>query len=220
MGEGQDEDLEAGETRRKESEVKQGENVSEPEKERVNNEKPEVTAATEEENHEENSTAVVSIEQGASPVHGNENKNISVLNTDEKTHLIINAVDEGTVSVLGDLISVLWHRKWSFGCAVQVYDVTSCMIACLQTHNGLQWFSLYSESRWNKVLCKHESLCLIVCFVWLCTWLCSLHLRWIERESSVVVYSGPRCDKISCVGGRCKSESTSVSCVWTVVMWE
>ncbi len=143
----------------------------------------------------------MSIEQGASPVHGNENKNISVLNTDEKTHLIINAVDEGTVSVLGDLVSVLWHRKWSYGCAVQVYDVTSCMIACLQTHNGLQWFSLNSESRWNKVSCKHESLCLIVCFVWLCTWLCTLHLRWIERESSVVVYSGPRCDKISCVGG-------------------
>lgn len=108
MGEGQDEDLEAGETRRNESEeVKQGENVSEQEKERVNNEKPEVTAATEEENDEENRTAVVSIEQGASPVHGNENKNISVLNTDEKTHLIINAVDEGTVSVLGDLVSAL-----------------------------------------------------------------------------------------------------------------
>lgn len=103
LGKGQDEDLEAGETRRKESEeVKEGENVSEQEKERDNNEKPEVTAATEEENR-----TAVSIEQGASPVHGNENKNMSVLNTDEKTHLIINAVDEGTVSVLGDLVSVL-----------------------------------------------------------------------------------------------------------------
>ncbi len=85
-------------------EVKQGKKVSEQEKERVNNEKPEVTAATE----EELTTVVVSIEQGASPVHDNENKNISVLNTDEKTHIMTNAVEEGTVSVLGDLVSALW----------------------------------------------------------------------------------------------------------------
>ncbi|XP_016384189.1 uncharacterized protein LOC107720873 [Sinocyclocheilus rhinocerous] len=108
LGEGLDEDLEAGETRRNETEeVKQGENVSEQEKGRVNNKNPEVTFATEEETDEEKPTAVVvSIEQGTSPVHDNENKTISVLNTDEKTHLMT-GVEEGTVSVLGDLVSAL-----------------------------------------------------------------------------------------------------------------
>ncbi|XP_016127933.1 uncharacterized protein [Sinocyclocheilus grahami] len=106
LGEGPDEDLEVGETQRNETEeVKQGENISEQEKGRVNNEKPEVTVATEEETDEEKPTAVVvSIEQGASPVHDNENKTISVLNTDEKT---LQSVEEGTVSVLGDLVSAL-----------------------------------------------------------------------------------------------------------------
>ncbi|XP_058614279.1 uncharacterized protein LOC131528862 isoform X2 [Onychostoma macrolepis] len=106
LEEGPDEDLEAGETQMNESEeVKQGEKVSEQEKERVNNEKPEVTAATEEEKNEEKlTTVVVSIEQGASPVHDNEKK--TRLNTDEKTHPITD-VEEGTVFELGGLVSAL-----------------------------------------------------------------------------------------------------------------
>ncbi|XP_043090342.1 uncharacterized protein LOC122341076 isoform X4 [Puntigrus tetrazona] len=82
LEEGPVEGLEAGETRGNESEeVKQCENVSGREKEKVNAEKPEVTAATEEEKNEEKQSAVVvRIEQDASP--DNENKNSSVLNTD------------------------------------------------------------------------------------------------------------------------------------------
>ncbi|XP_026052617.1 uncharacterized protein LOC113038993 [Carassius auratus] len=99
-----DEDLEAGETQKNETEeVKHGENISEQEKGRVNNEKPEVTVATEE---EKPTAVVVSIEQGASPMHDNENKTISVTNTEEKTHLMPD-VEEGTVSVLADLVSAL-----------------------------------------------------------------------------------------------------------------
>ncbi|XP_016424534.1 high mobility group B protein 7-like [Sinocyclocheilus rhinocerous] len=104
-----DEDLEAGETQRSETEeAKKGDNVSEQEKKRVNNEKPEVTAATEEEEDEEKQIdVVVDTEQGTSPMHDNEkNKTESVLNTDEKTHLMTDA-EEVTVSVLGGFGSAL-----------------------------------------------------------------------------------------------------------------
>ncbi|RXN25113.1 titin-like protein [Labeo rohita] len=60
VGEGLDEDLEAGEIRRNETEeAKQSEKVSEQEKDRVNNEKPKVTAVTEEEKDEEKQTVVI-----------------------------------------------------------------------------------------------------------------------------------------------------------------
>ncbi|XP_059381921.1 uncharacterized protein LOC132116985 [Carassius carassius] len=104
LGEGPDEDLEAGETQKNETEeVKHGENISEQEKGKGNNEKPEVTVATEE---EKPTAVVVSIEQGASPMHDNENKSLSFTNTEEKTHLMPD-VEEGTVSVLADLVSAL-----------------------------------------------------------------------------------------------------------------
>ncbi|KAK2872362.1 hypothetical protein Q8A67_022259 [Cirrhinus molitorella] len=107
-GEGLDEDLDSGETQRNENkEVKRDNIVSEQEKERVNNEKPEVTAATEEGQDEENQIVViVNNEQGTSPMDDNENKTVSVLNTDEKTRLMA-GVEESTVSVLGDLVSAL-----------------------------------------------------------------------------------------------------------------
>lgn len=106
-GEGPDENLEAGETRRNETEeIKQGEKVSEQEKGRDNSEKPEVTAATEEEKNKEKETVVV-VEQGSSPVQDNENKTVSVLDTEEKTNLMAD-VEDVTVSVLGGIVSALW----------------------------------------------------------------------------------------------------------------
>ncbi|XP_018920477.2 uncharacterized protein LOC109047227 isoform X1 [Cyprinus carpio] len=107
-GEKMDEDLEAGETQRSETEVaKQGENVSEQEKRRVNNQKPEVTtAATEEEKENEETDVVVDTEQGTSPMRDDEkNKTESVLNTDEKT--LMTDAEEVTVSVLGGFVSAL-----------------------------------------------------------------------------------------------------------------
>ncbi|XP_048022969.1 uncharacterized protein LOC125253186 isoform X2 [Megalobrama amblycephala] len=108
---GQDENLEAGETQRNETEeIKQGEKVSEQDGRngrngRDNSEKPEVTAATEEEKNEEKETVVV-VEQGSSPVQDNENKSVSVLDTEEKTNLMAD-VEDVTVSVLGGIVSAL-----------------------------------------------------------------------------------------------------------------
>ncbi|ROJ30615.1 hypothetical protein DPX16_3863 [Anabarilius grahami] len=102
---GPDENLEAGETQRNETEeIKQGEKVSEQENGRDDSEKPEVTAATEEEKNEEKETVVV-LEQGT-PVQHNENKSVSVLDTEEKTNLMAD-VEDVTVSVLGGIVSAL-----------------------------------------------------------------------------------------------------------------
>lgn len=96
---GPDENLEAGETQRNETEeIKQGEKVSEQENGRDDSEKPEVTAATKEEKNEEKETVVV-VERVSSPVQDNENKSVSVLDTEEKTNLMAD-VEDVTVSVL------------------------------------------------------------------------------------------------------------------------
>ncbi|XP_052392451.1 uncharacterized protein LOC127941448 isoform X3 [Carassius gibelio] len=109
-GERPDEDLEAGDTQRSETEeAKRSENVPEQEKKMVvNNQKPEVTATTEEEKDEEKQIdVVVDTERGTSPVHDDEkNKIESVVNTDKKTHLMTDA-EEVTVSVLGGIVSAL-----------------------------------------------------------------------------------------------------------------
>ncbi|XP_026090911.1 uncharacterized protein LOC113064364 [Carassius auratus] len=110
-GERPDEDLEAGETQRSETEeAKQSENVPEQEKKMVvNNQKPEVTATTEEEKDEEKQIdVVVDTERGTSPVHDDDEKNKteSVVNTDKKTHLMTD-LEEVTVSVLGGIVSAL-----------------------------------------------------------------------------------------------------------------
>lgn len=105
-GEGPNENLEAGETQRNETEeIKQGEKVSEQENGRDDSEKPEVTAATEEERNEEKETVVV-LEQVSSPVQDNENKSVSVLDTEEKTNLMAD-VEDVTISVLGGIVSAL-----------------------------------------------------------------------------------------------------------------
>ncbi|XP_067231448.1 uncharacterized protein [Chanodichthys erythropterus] len=103
---GPDENLEAGETQINETEeIKQCEKVSEQENRRDNSEKPEVTAVTKEKKNEEKETVVV-VEQVSSPVQDNENKSVSVLDTEEKTNLMAD-VEDVTISVLSGIVSAL-----------------------------------------------------------------------------------------------------------------